>query len=340
MKRILSAFIAFITLFTTLALTSCGKKDDTPDGMQLVMGGESLGYYFYGPEEWIVANFGDIACTYVSKIDLSSMTFVEAEKPEGTIAEYFESEKSKFPYTIEVSVDGDECLFGNASKANKYVYTYTYKNYDYTCMQIFVSHADRFFIFTYTANNAQRNGDQTYYQYYLEKVSASIDAFKFTDKSAANTEKEYERDSDGYKLVSDKTLAGFDMYVPDEYKVDYSSAMVSVSHSDNTNITMAQATYTSVSSKDYWGARKENINAFANGSVEEIAVANQIKLDGTKWALAYEYTYVYEGVKYHVYQVQIVTRWAKGYVFTYTATEENYEKHFTEMESVLRKIEY
>ena len=67
MKRIISILLVFITLISSLLLTSCKKDDGTPDGMRLVMGDESLGYYFYGPEEWTVANVGNIACTYVSK---------------------------------------------------------------------------------------------------------------------------------------------------------------------------------------------------------------------------------------------------------------------------------
>lgn len=341
MKRLLAAFIALITLFSVLSMTAC-QDNGAPDGMQLVRGGEDVGYNFFGPEEWVVANFGDISCTYASKIDMSSMTFAKAEKPAGTIAEYFESEKTKFPYEINVSVDGEDCNFGNASKiAKKYVYTYTYKDFSYTCMQIFVLNSDRFYIFTYTASNAERGDGKSYYEYYLDKVTATIDAFEFTGTpTGTNAGADYERDNDGYILISDKTLAGFKMYVPESFKVDYSSSLVSASHSDGTNMTMAQATYTGVQSKDYWEARKENINAFANNSVTEIEVGKQINLPDTKWALSYEYTYVFEGVTYHVYQVQIVASATTGYVFTYTATEELYNTHLAEMEKVLNKFEY
>lgn len=353
MKRIITAHILLITLISILALTSCGKDDGAPKGMQLVRGGEDVGYYFYGPEEWIVSNLGDISCTYASKVDLSSMSFVESEMPSGTVKEYFEKEKELFPYEISVSVDGEEASFGDAPKlATKYVYSYTYKDISYTCMQIFVTHSDRFFIFTYTASNAKYTEEQTYYEKYLEKVTAVIDSFKFADKTeGTKNEPEYERDADGFILVSDKTLAGFGMYVPDNYRVDYSSALVSVSRSDGTNITMSQATYTGVTNEDYWNARRENISAFADkltdpetgeqtSSLTEIELAKQIKLEGTNWALAYEYTYVLDGVKYHVYQVLIVESAVNGYVFTYTAKEEYYSEHISEMEAVLRKIDY
>ena len=104
MKRIIATLMALITLLGVLTMTSCGNKDGAPKGMQLVKGGDDVGYKFFGPEEWVISNYGDIGCTYVSKIDMSSMTFVETEKPTGTVAEYFESEKIKFPYEITVSV--------------------------------------------------------------------------------------------------------------------------------------------------------------------------------------------------------------------------------------------
>ena len=352
MKRIIATLMALVTILSILTLTSCSNKDGAPKGMQLVRGGEDVGYKFYGPEEWVIANYGDISCTYASKIDMSSMTFVETAKPEGTVAEYFEGERVKFPYEINVTVSGEDCNFGNTFGAKKYVYTYTYKEFNYTSMQIFVTHGDRFFIFTYTASNAKRNGgDLSYYEYYLEKVQATIEAFQIIDKSGSAPVIEYERDSDGYKLISDKDLAGFKLFVPDSFEVDHSSALVSATHPDGSNVNMSRTTYTEVSSEAYWEARKKNIEAYAdkvaneNGelvsSLKQIGdKPTQLYLNDIRWALAYEYTYVYEGVTYHVYQVHIVQSATDGYVFTYIATEENYQTHLVEIVNTLHKITY
>lgn len=348
MKRTLAALLALVMIiFATLSLTSCSNKDGAPDGMVLVQGGESLGYYFYGPEEWVVANIGEIACTYVSKIDMSSMTFVKSEKPEGSIEEYFEGEKVKFPYEINVSVNAEKCTFGNADTlATKYVYSYTYKDIGYTCMQIFVSNADSFYIFTYTANNIEQDGEESYYQRYLEKVTATVDAFVFTNKAEGeSTAPEYERDADGYLLVSDKTLSGFKMYVPDCYTVDFASSLVSVSREDGTNISISQLTYTGVTFLEYWQARMDNINSFANGTCKGVRPLNadgieRLSIEGTNNAMAYEYTYSYDGTDYHVYQVVIIENGVNGYVFTYTASEALYSEHLDEAMKVLYKVEF
>ena len=347
MKRILTALLALVMIINLFAMTSCSGSDGAPDGMALVKGGENEGYYFYGPEEWVIANFGDIGCTYASKIDTSSMTFVKSEKPATSVSEYFESEKAKLPYEVTVTVNGESCNFGNAdSLATKYVYTYTYKEISYTTMQIFVSHADRFYIFTYTASNIDYRDEKTYYAYYLEKVNATIDAFKFTTEAdTAESEHEYVRDHEGYILVSDKTLSGFDMYVPDSYKVDYSSGLVSVSNRDGASMSMSQLTYTGVTFIDYWQARMDNINAFANGTCKGVRPldANGIEdlnLPGTNKAKAYEYTYTLDGVDYHVYQVIVIENGVNGYVFTYTAPEQHYSEYLTDAQAVVYKVEY
>lgn len=348
MKRILAILLTLTLAVSALfTLTSCGQDDGAPDGMALVKGGESVGYYFYGPEEWVVANVGSIACTYASKIDTTSMTFVETEKPAVSIRDYFESEKTKFPYEINVTVNGESCTFGNADAlATKYVYSYTYKDISFTCMQIFVTNADRFYIFTYTANNVSYSDEKTYYQFYLDKATAVIDAFKFVTKTdSAETAPEYERDSDGYILVSDKTLSGFNMYVPDSYVVDYSTALVGVSNADGASITMSQLTYTGVTFLEYWQTRMNNINAFAGGTCQGVRPLDKdnietVALDGVNNAKAYEYTYTYDGVDYHVYQVIIIENGVNGYVFTYTAPVSVYETHLQDAKSVLHKVEF
>ena len=354
MKRLMSALLALTMIFLAFSLTSCKNKDGAPDGMQLVQGGEKYGYNFWGPEEWTVANHGKIACTYAANVDLTSITFVETSKPEGTIAEYFESEKTKFPYTITVSVNGESCSFGNADKlATKYVYTYEYKKVDYTCMQIFVENGGHFYIFTYTANNVERLPDTTSYEYYLDKVNSVIENFEFITKSNATDETpNYEKDADGYVLVSEKILTGFDMYVPADYTVDFSSCLVSVSHIDGSNITMSETTHPATTQDEYWANRREDIELFAdkikneNGetvsSFAEIKEPYKVTVKNADAAVAYEYSYILEGEEYVVYQILMRKGTLGGhvYVFTYTSTPDNYNSHLEEVTTILNKIEF
>ena len=89
----------------------------------------------------------------------------------------------------------------------------------------------------------------------------------------------------------------------------------------------------------------DNINAFANGTCKGVRPLDKdgietVELKVVNNAKAYEYTYTYDGVDYHVYQVIIIESGVNGYVFTYTADEASYEKHLDEAKSVLLKIGY
>ena len=61
------------------------------------------------------------------------------------------------------------------------------------------------------------------------------------------------------------------------------------------------------------------------------------------YAFDIEYTYIFDGVKYHVYQVigvkgNLLT--ADGFVFTYTATEENYASHLDTVKAMRDKVNF
>lgn len=358
--------IVAIILISVFALTSCGG-DDAPEGMQLVKGGENLGYYFYAPEEWVVANHGDIACTYASSVDNTSVTFAQSELPDVSIAEYFAGEKAKFPFDITVSVDGEKCNFGNAENAYRYVYSYEYKGKGFCTMQIFILNENNFYIFTFNSYTEKRSDDESYYQFYLEKVESIINNFKFVEKKVSDLPPhEYERDEDGHILVSDKQISGFELYVPDSYKVDYSSGIVSVTKDDGTNINLTKATYTGVSRETYWNTRVENLGYIVDRQIDEntgkpktetvtkddgstyekelttlevIEKDKQVNLDGCDWAFSYEYTYKLNGKSFHIYQVLVVDGY-DGFVFTYTADEANYDAHISEALAILAKVKF
>ena len=245
MKRIISLLLITVMMVgAALALGSCAPASDVPGGMQLVRGSDALGYYFYSPEGWVVANQGNIAATYASKIDTSSVTFVKAEMPTVDIGAYFEGEIAKLPENFEAKVlkVPEECDFGKegerADKAYKATFSYTYGEYEMCSMQIYITEGEDFYIFTYTASLAKRSESETYYDSHLAYVNTMIEQFRFVEKSGEVGEDapEYEK-VDGYYLVSDKSVCYFDFYMPEGWTVDMSTAIVSVSLPDGTNAT-------------------------------------------------------------------------------------------------------
>ncbi len=341
MKKITAAALTIITLL--LALCGCSQGSDAPDGMQLVRGSDAIGYYFYSPIGWIVASQGNIASSYVSTIDSTSVTLVEAKMPEGTVKEYFEAAKADFTFDIEVKNEGGEPIatkLGNAEEALQYTYDYEYSGFKFRTIQIFAKFEGRFYIFTFTAQLTERTEGESYYDFHFAKSFQSIvDNVKFVTKSGTEPAPEY-TEVDGYLLVSDKKLCGFDMYVPKDYKVDYSDGIVSVTREDGANITVSKSTATGVSIRDYWANRKNELEVIV-GTVTEIEVnkSEGVTLGNLATAASYEYTYELGGVKYHVYQVFAVDTF-EGYAFTFTAPESVYAERIGEALDVAARLEF
>ena len=75
------------------------------------------------------------------------------------------------------------------------------------------------------------------------------------------------------------------------------------------------------------------------GEVTLIEEVKSMKIGNSKNAVSYEYTYVHNGITYHVYQVLAITTF-NGYVFTYTAADENYGSHTEEIRKISEKISF
>ena len=389
MKKIGVLLIVLTILATSLlSLTSCSGGSDIPDDMQLVSGGENLGFYFYAPEEWTVSNVMGIYSAYASRVDRSSVSFAEVNIrdliPDGRSADdyffnsYFADSLKEYKNAPTVSKpEGETVFFGKegeaADAAKKYTFTFEYNQNNklttYGCMQILIKKADRYFVFQYTASLEKRSGtDTSYYDYYLgtdedSKLAMVMNEFRFVNKVESEEEKiEYEKDSDGYILISDSELSNFDLFVPESYKVDYSSAIVSATHADGTNINMTVTEGTNenvntymrnklirlsqiVENVEYGYQYDENGEQMFEDEEKKIPVIKYESIDfaGALRSYAYEYTYTYNGEEYYVYQVIAIDGWImryKGYVFTYVTSVQNYEAHKDELQKILAKVDF
>ena len=362
MKRAISLILSLVFIFSALTvLTACsGSSADVPEGMQLVRGGEDIGYYMYAPEEWIVANQEElgIACTYVSKVNPTSVTLVEASFTEAGINDYVAAELEKFPeelnMKVKLALKADS--LGNATKAWKTAYTYDYnytfgeedRTITYQVMQIFAIYGSRSYILTYTASTGTYDGDVSYYDKFLEKAQEVIKNIKFTEiKPQASTEPvSYPKDTDGYSLVSDRSLAGFDLYIPDSYKLDFASSIVSATNASGCNINVSEATGNIGSAEDYWKNRFNTLEALGasvkliDTDKESIAEAATVAdIGGGLKAITLKYSFTLAGRTQLVYQA-IVIRTFAVYVFTYTAEEAHFEANLPEAQTILNKIEF
>lgn len=376
MKKLLTCFVVAVMLIgCIIPLTACKKDDGIPEGMQLVRGSDELGYYFFAPEEWTVSNTGNIACVYTADINTASVTFVEASIPTQTdtdidgevgfgteIDEYFAEEMAKFPFPTVIKEDFTETNFGNAEKAYKYVYSYEYgakeddpateenekkSGISMTCMQIFIKHGGRFFIFTYTGPNNSYNKDTTYYQYYIneEKIDMIKDNFKFVDAvPGSGGAPEYTRDADGYILVTDKRFTKVKLYIPDSFEVAVSGATVTAIRADGTSVNISPISGGADNPADYFKLRRSDLEYICDGfTVKTDAEGKElidvpVTVEGARWAFSYEYSYTLAGTTYTVYQVYTST-WSDAYALTYTVKGDIDEGRMAEALTILGKLE-
>ena len=347
MKRLA---LILITIIVIALLVSCGEAE-APDGMQLCYGSDADGYYMYSPEEWTNSNAGGVHASYVSRVNTSSVSFAEIEiEPEAIstltpeeyfFAKYFTDSLKEFPSAPEITVNGENTIFGKegygADKAVKYVFNHEYDAHKFTTMQILVSKDGRYYIFTYTALNEIRSDEETYYAFHLKDAQKCIEQFKFVEKTSGTDETvEFTKDENGYLLYSDRDLCGFDLYVPNNFNLDYSSAIVSATSEDGSNVTMTKATATGVVVSKYFEKRKSELSAFVS-DFTEIRVNETCEFGNANQCFCYEYTYRYNGKLFHVYQV-LAVKGMSGYVFTYTATEENYTEHIDSIMNICDKV--
>ena len=383
MKKILTLFLTLTLIAASLgSLTSCSESTDAPDGMKLVVGSDALGYYFYAPKGWSVSNVGEIKSAFVSRIDTSSVSFTEIDpllkNPTGNgketdayfFEDYFTDSLSEFPTTPTVSNNGEEIVFGKsgegATRAKKYTFSYDYydanaeETFSYAFMQILIKANGKYYVFQYSASLENRNGTQTtYYDYHLgtsEKkgeVTKIIESFRFVEQKGADKAETPVYDKDGFLLVSDSSVSGFSLYVPEGFKKTHDAGMASASHTDGSEINMSEAMGTNENVNTYVLRRFDELEALTGSKVEyesetdkngtEIVSYVQVELGNADAANAYEYSYVYNGVTYKVYQVIAINRSGlsyHGYVFTYTAKEANFSSHLEDVKKAIEKVRF
>ncbi len=363
MKKIICAALAVLMLFT---FVGCEDKSDIPDGMKLISGSDALGYYFYAPEEWQTANLEGVAATYISAVNTTSVTFTEIDKASFDIKDetmsaedyflyhYFNDTKAEFPADTTYYASGEERLFGasdyRADKAVMYSYTYKYQEVLYGFMQYFAVHNGDYYILTYSAIYEVIDGyEKSRYDEYLDMLTEIVENFRFVDKSG-ETVKPESYPANEYRLVSDAKICGFEFYAPGSFMLDYSSGIVSVTAADGSNVNISEVMGAGISPDAYIADRQKELEAIVTDftvikSGEEAKLGNVPDVLGQNtrynFAFAYEYTYVFGGETYHVYQILAVEGWflnADGYVFTYTAKEENYAKHLGEVNTMIEKV--
>lgn len=334
-KKLLCVLLAVCLL---ASLIGCGKDNGVPEGMQLCLGGEEVGYYFYVPEAWTCSNFGECAMAYISSINATSVSLAEAAVPgEVSLADYFEESKNEFAYEIDLAVENETVNLGNATEAVQFVYTFVYNDLNFRVLQVLARFEERSYIFTYTSFDTESKDGKTVYEINLENALKVMENIRFVTKTAGGAE-DMPTDADGDRLVSDRVICGFDLYMKDGWECRVSDGLVHIVADDGSNLSVVQATNTGVYLDEYWKIRQDELSGFVR-DLEILRENEKVSFANAKDAYCYEYRYTYGTTVYHVYQVFAVTQF-RGYAFTYTAAEDNYERHLPDVMAMAEKLHF
>lgn len=294
---------------------------------------------------------------------------------------YHYFDETNFPESMKLLGESD-VIFGNddadesADRSRYYEFTYVHNDYKYTedgmgtvdnkitrgFKQYYIVNGDDFYLMTYSAvYDVPTFLTTSYYDQYKEMLDSVVANFRFVTKKAAEAPS-VENPTEEFRAVTDKNIAGFEFFAHKDFTVDYASGIVSVSHADGSNVNMTTASAVGTTPSVYFERRLKEL---AEMGASEVTVIEREKSDGSltkdpipsklgqlpeagynteyNFVFDLEYTYVFDGVKYHVYQVigikgGVFT--ADGFVFTYTATEESYASHLDAVIAMRDKVNF
>lgn len=143
----------------------------------------------------------------------------------------------------------------------------------------------------------------------------------------------------GMKLASNE-ITDYILYVPQDWTVDMSTGVTSAyfSPTDPSNISVIISSLSSanMTASEYWGSYKEQYTQTLS-DMEELETSNII-LGGIN-AETHVFTATMSGTKYKFKQA-IAVKGTDAYIFTYTATENNYDTHIDDVDSILEHFQF
>lgn len=340
---------ALLCLATLLSLSACGAQAGgdgiaIPQGMQNATG-DGTGYYLFIPSDWRVDHSTGVT---VAAYDTARLTFA-AFSSEREPAEYWNDSRAETEAMFtDFSLDEEAAgtLLGGAG-ALRYKFSGIYYDADedgekdkYGVTQYICKKDGRMFVLTYMAPYEDD------YEQYTTTVEAIVTNFTFAENGGtaeAPGQSAGTGDApDGMREISQSDIHDFHLYIPEAWVSDLQNGTVSayVSESDRTSISLVSCYPTEANTLPEYFAYleegyKDKLTDYTLLTKEEKRKATTGELD----SLRYTFTATYNGVSYKFFQ-EFFVKGSYVYTFTYTATEELYEGHLTEADSILAAIRF
>lgn len=346
-KSITCFLLMVILLLPTLV--SC-SSDGSPEGYQLVACyGDK--FRLYVPQQgWMPNTSSGITGAYFSmKENASVSAYIADDAGELSVSEYwemcnqrYEKELNSYQFSAKpenIMLDGEQAI--------KYIYTaklYVNDNWvKYKFMQVMARHKGEIYILLYSA-------PEEYYDTHVEDFEGKdveqkdnsiervgiVPYFRFADPYYPKDEKKFSDKvncPDGMKLISTNERP-YRFFVPENWITDMRTEISSAyfSEDDRSNVTLQgyMSDEDGMSVSDFWNICEEK---YKNLYESFILLTDTESKMGDLRARKYIYTIETGGEKYKVMQT-VCIKGAMFYIMTYTALEENFDKHLDDVQKM------
>ena len=370
MKRFVRPLLLLLCAALLTGLVSCvkiGGGDDVPEGMQnaTVAGAD---YRLYVPTTWVVQNSSpNVSSAYrdlsrqstvsVAKYLITQEDYRSASDALETAGETEETagESAISPYLAwffeneclrpvrATALDGKVTLDQDASGADmldktdagRWCYSALIGGKTYYFKQLVAERNGAFYVFTFTA-------EKEMYEQYASDVEKILNAFRFADEPYLPDDFAKETDAgkdapEGMKACFGKDVA-YRFYVPADWVIDPDSPIYAAYvGADRTSVSVVpyMPTVERLSVAEYFTMTREQLEkVYGEGAMVVDEDKTHKENLGSREATVYEYTLTIDGVVYR-YRQYIAAYRSMMYSLTYTATEENFDKHMAELADIV-----
>ena len=380
MLRLAAFALCLLTLAGLCSCVKLGGDDpDTPEGMQIASAA-GADYLLYVPTTWVLNTAYGISGAYrdlsrqstvsvmkysitdawraeMDALESSSDTAAPAGQEGETgqtglsaisprLAWFFEREclRPLKATALDGKVTLDEASCGadmlDKTDAGRWCYSALVSGMTYRYKQLITERNGAFYVFTFTATEEM-------YENYSADVEKILNAFRFADEPYYPKDFAKELDDgkdapEGMKPCFGKDVA-YRFYVPSDWEIDLDSAIYAAYvKEDHASVSVVpyMPTQEHLSVSEYWDMiREQTEKLFGAGSMQVDEAKTHKEMLGSREATVWEYTLTIGGVTYR-YRQYIAAYRSMMYSLTYTATEENFDRHTAEVDRIVAAFSF
>ena len=331
LKKIIAlALVAVICLLTV----GCGSSDTPKDMKKSSLEGEP--FILYVPEGWVENSKSGLSSAYYisSKTIAVSARYETVADTSVTVDKYIESYASKLASTVKdfnmVSLDA-AVLGGKDARDMKYTMSRE-DGVSLTNRLICVRHGEDMVSLNFYC-------ETELYEANSEQFKQMADVFVLTEKKVVNDNVTDKHTPDGMKIASSDNIE-YRLYVPTNWICDSTSGRSEAYYptSSRPNVTVTSYTDSDATTPEGYFAELEKEYA-AKLSGFELLGTSEKKTVGGRDAVSYTYRVEYDGVSFRIMQTVLIYL-DNAYSITYTALDEDFEEHLSDVEKILEAFRF